>query len=92
MTEIDVTAWPTAGGWRCEVELRDASGGSRHEVTVSRDDLARLDPDASSPEALVRRSFAFLLEREPRESILRAFELPLIGRYFPEYSSVIVRR
>jgi len=38
----------------------------------------------------VRRSFAFLLAREPRESILREFELPVIARYFPEYPKAIV--
>ena len=37
----------------------------------------------SNPEDLVRASFAFLLEREPSESILREFDLTVIGRYFP---------
>jgi hypothetical protein len=51
--------------------------------------LARLAPGAASPEDLVRRSFAFLLRREPKESILRRFDLPLIGRYFPEWEAEI---
>ena len=41
------------------------------------------------PIDLVRRSFAFLLEREPKESILRSFDLPEIGRYFPDYERTI---
>ena len=45
--------------------------------------------DATDPEDLVRRSFEFLLEREPRTSILREFDLPVIGRYFPEYEREI---
>ncbi len=36
-------------------------------------------------ERLVEASFAFLLEREPRESILGTFDLSAISRYFPEY-------
>lgn len=52
-------------------------------------DLARLVPDATEPSDLVRRSFEFLLAREPKESILRSFELPVIGRYFPEYERSI---
>ena len=40
----------------------------------------------------VEESFAFLLEREPRESILRRFDLPVIGRYFPEYEVEVRRR
>ena len=52
-------------------------------------DLADLAPDATEPTDLVRRSFEFLLEREPKASILRRFDLPLIGRYFPEYERTI---
>ena len=43
-------------------------------------------------EELVRSSFEFLLEREPRDSILRDFDLPMIGRYFPEYERDIGQR
>jgi hypothetical protein len=38
---------------------------------------------------LVRRSFEFLLEREPASSILREFRITDIERYFPEYPTVI---
>ena len=37
-------------------------------------------------------SFAFLLAREPREAILRSFELPVIERYFPGYEVAIRRQ
>ena len=43
------------------------------------------------PTDLVERSFAFLLEREPRESILRSFDLSVIGRYFPDWERAIRR-
>ena len=49
----------------------------------------RVVAEAGDPADLVRRSFAFLLEREPKESILRTFELSVIGRYFPEYEREI---
>jgi hypothetical protein len=39
----------------------------------------------------VRRSFDFLLEREPPSSILRTFDLAVIGRYFPEYGAEMSR-
>jgi hypothetical protein len=38
-------------------------------------------------ETLVEKPFAFLLAREPHTS--RSFELPVIGRYFPEYENTI---
>ena len=41
---------------------------------------------------LVRETFAFLLEREPRSSILQRFDLALVERYFPEYPAEIRRR
>jgi len=91
---VDVTCDRAAFGWTCRVLVGDPSDGSRpteHEVGVSYADLERLAPGATEPHDIVRRSFAFLLRREPRESILRRFELPLIGRYFPEYEASIKR-
>lgn len=54
---------------------------------VSPADLGRWGGGDGQPEVedLVRRSFEFLLEREPPESILGSFDLSVIGRYFPEY-------
>ncbi len=37
------------------------------------------------PEALVRESILFLLEREPSTAILPDFSLEEIGGFFPEY-------
>ena len=37
-------------------------------------------------------AFEFLLENEPKESILGRFELPLIGRYFPNFEAEMKRR
>jgi hypothetical protein len=51
-------------------------------------DVARYAPDAT-PEALLEASFEFLLEREPKDAILRRFDLPVIERYFPEYGDRI---
>lgn len=62
--------------------------GTRHEVIVPKAYAAKLGGGADA-KGLVRRSFLFLLEREPKESILPRFELPVIGRYFPEYEDVI---
>jgi hypothetical protein len=90
VTEIDVMCAPDRTGWACTVTLSDGRGTSTHQVHVSGRDLERLAPRATEPEDLVRRSFAFLLEREPKESILRSFDLPLIGRYFPEYEATII--
>ncbi|HKJ76994.1 MAG TPA: hypothetical protein VKA64_07305 [Gammaproteobacteria bacterium] len=60
-----------------------------HRVTVDPADYERLSDGRVPPETLVERSFEFLLEREPNTSILNRFELPVIGRYFPEYENEI---
>lgn len=88
---IDVRYEPVPGGWTCSVEVGGPMTPTRHVVLVSAADLARLAPGATDPEDLVRRSFVFLLAREPRESILDRFDLALIGRYFPEYEREIRR-
>lgn len=80
------------GGWTCFVAIRDGATVSEHEVRVTEGDLDRLDPAASDPTDLVERSFAFLLERESPKSILRTFDLPVIGRYFFDYEAAIHRQ
>jgi hypothetical protein len=89
MSDVTVEVTPEAGGWNCRVTVADSTSRTTHDVHVSRADLDRLDPGAQDPGDLVRRSFAFLLAREPKESILRAFDLTVIGRYFPEYERVV---
>ena len=74
-------------GWICEVQVEHGAAKTMHTVKVARADVARWargghDEDV---EDLVRRSFDFLLEREPPTSILRRFDLAVIQRYFPEY-------
>jgi hypothetical protein len=88
-TTIEVETADEPDGWTCRVTLTDGDGRSEHRVRVRRGDLERFAPDDPDAGALVRRSIEFLLEREPRSSILPAFDLPAIGRYFPEYERVI---
>ena len=60
-----------------------------HTVTVDPAYHTKLTGGRVSVETLVEKSFEFLLERESNTSILRSFELPVIGRYFPEYETMI---
>ncbi len=93
MSEANITVEcrPDGDDWHCTVKVGDDPGASRHEVSVRADDVLRLGSGTTVDE-LVRASFEFLLEREPRESILRAIELPMIGNYFPEYEREIGQR
>jgi hypothetical protein len=89
MTDIAISLRPDRDGWLSWVTLTDDEGSSEHRVHVDRADLERLAPGAIDPTDLVRRSFEFLLAREPRESILREFDLMVIARYFPAFESTI---
>jgi hypothetical protein len=60
-----------------------------HKVTVNPSYYRKLTEGRVPVEILVEKSFEFLLAREPNTSILRSFELPVIGRYFPEYERLI---
>lgn len=62
-------------------------GGSSTEHTVNLDDkyYRELAGDKFTREELIKKSFEFLLKREPRESILSEFNLRIIKSYFPEY-------
>ena len=89
MSGLKVSCRRGAGSWSCDVTVGSDAGATRHEVTVEDATLRDLGAGAEAPDRLVEASFRFLLEREPRESILRRFELSAIGRYFPEWREVM---
>ncbi len=89
---VRVTCEAGNQGWRCIVQVGDDPAAATHHVSIATDDLVTLAPPGTTAERLVEESFAFLLEREPRESILREFDLRVISRYFPEYDGEIRRR
>jgi len=70
------------------VNVDDGRGESQHEVTVMPSDVERYGPHLA-PEELVEATFHFLLEREPKEAILRRFDLPVVESYFPEFRHVL---
>lgn len=80
ITKIDETSYDVT------VTLRSTT---THRVKLSSDYALKLTLGKASNETLLEKSFEFLLEREPNTSILRSFELSVIGRYFPEYEKEI---
>jgi hypothetical protein len=67
-----------------DVVLREGASETRHRITLTAPDAARLSGGAAE-EKLVEAAFRFLLDREPKESILSHFDLSVISRYFPEF-------
>ncbi len=92
MAEISVSVNRDDPGWLALISVSESGVVSRFNVRVSKAELERFDPGAADPTDLVRRSFEFLLAREPAGSILTSFGLSTIQRYFPEYEREIRRR
>jgi hypothetical protein len=74
------------------VTVSEGGGSSTHTVTLEDAYHQKLTGGKADKETLIQKSFEFLLEREPKESILSRFDLPVIGRYFPEYEKEIGKR
>lgn len=89
---IEVKGTEQDDSYEFQVIVREGEGETRHRVTLHKADYQRLAASKASPEELVEESFRFLLEREPKESILSSFDLMVIGRYFPEYTREITKR
>lgn len=85
MSEINVTRKDDE---MFEVTVRDATT-TMHTVTLANEYYQKLTNGQVSPEKLIEKSFAFLLERESNTMILTRFDLPVIGDYFPEYEKTI---
>ena len=81
MAQLDIAP---LGAGRFRVEVSEGGSRTSHEVTVRPETVSALGWPGTLEE-LLRRSFEFLLAREPKESILPSFDLSVIGRYFPEY-------
>ena len=68
-----------------EVTIRDANGETAHHVTMARATYERLSAGEYTPQRCIEAAFGFLLDREPKESILRRFDVTVISRYFPDF-------
>ncbi len=74
-----------------EVMVREGGGETRHEVTMSLATYERLTAGEHAPERCIEAAFRFLLDREPKESILGRFDVTVIARYFPEFERELPR-
>jgi hypothetical protein len=77
MTDINVEH---VANTEFRVTVIEGATQSIHTVTVD------INRDGVEDGDLVEASFRFLLDREPKESVLSRFDLSVIGHYFPEYS------
>jgi hypothetical protein len=59
-----------------------------HQVTISDTFITEYQIKNLTKKEIIEQSFIFLLERESNTSILRKFDIEVIGNYFPEYKKL----
>lgn len=83
---IDVRCTSTDDPLAFDVTVGEGADKSRHHVTMDKAACDKLG-GGHDPERVIAAAFAFLLDREPRESILPRFDVTVISRYFPEFET-----
>jgi hypothetical protein len=73
------------------VTIRDAKTSTQHQVTLTRAYCDRLTGGHNTAHQCIDAAFRFLLDREPKESILQRFDVAVIARYFPEFERELPR-
>ena len=89
VSKIDIFRLKENGSFTFRVEVKAVQGGSGHEVTLSRETYERLTNNKFAPETCVEAAFRFLLDREPKESILPSFDIDRIGQFFPDFERAL---
>ncbi len=87
---IDVRCIGDADPLEFLVNVRQGGGESRHHVTLSRETAARLT-DRHPAETCVEAAFRFLLDREPKESILGRFDIAVIAALLSRFRGATAR-
>ena len=92
MSAPSVTVNPRPGGaFTFDVIVRDLRGESRHRVTIEANEAERWAKLGAEPSRCVEAVMRFLLDREPKESIMSAFDMRVVRRYFPEFDDAFPR-
>lgn len=72
-------------GWTFLVELGQGEGLLEYWIEVDRDYWTRLTNRRIEPSDLVTRMFSFLLGKEPKELILKKFNIADVAGHFPMF-------
>ena len=93
MAQILVNTIPAEQAWNFEVTVRESGSETVHRVNMTKAAFKRFTQGKTcTPAEFVKKSFEFLLEKEPKESIFKKFEITVISQYFPEYAEEIASR
>ena len=86
MSEPSISVTPHPNGELIfDVIVRDTRGESRHRVRIEANEAQRWAKLGAEPSRCVEAVMRFLLDRERKESILSAFDMRVVRRYFQEF-------
>ena len=86
---IEVKQTSKGAALEFDVVVRESNGTTRHHVTMKESTYERLAGGKVTPERFIEAAFEFLLEHEPKESILTRFDVTVISQYFPQFEREI---
>ncbi len=86
---IDVKVTNDGDPFEFDVAVREGDTETRHRVTMTESTYRKLTGGGVGPERCVEAAFKYLLDREPKESILSSFDITVISRYFPSFEDEI---
>ena len=67
------------------VTVQEHGSETHHRVTMSQATYSTLTGGTVSADRCIQAAFQFLLDREPKESILARFDVTVISQYFPSF-------
>ena len=88
---IDVSLVKTGDPFEFNVTIHERNTTTHHSVTMSESTYQNLTPGSVSPQQCIEGAFRFLLDREPKESILSCFDITVISKYFPDFENQLNR-
>jgi hypothetical protein len=68
-----------------KVTVKEKNGETHHQVTMNQSTYKKLTDGKITAECCIEAAFLFLLDHEPKESILSRFDVTVISRYFPSF-------
>lgn len=88
---IDVKRIREGDPFKFDVVVHEGKDETRHQVTMAQATYDQLTAGKYAPERCLEAAFRFLLDREPKESILERFDVTVISKYFPEFERELPR-
>jgi hypothetical protein len=67
------------------VTVSEGKSETHHQVTMAQSTYLKLTNGKVDASRCIHAAFEFLLDREPKESILSRFDVTVISTYFPNF-------